>query len=608
MKKLFTLLTLALVSIGSAWGETGTETIAAGDWSSGKVYSGTSVSGIGTYSSGNGGGNIVGYEPSNKGVKLNVKSTKVTVSGTEYGYVILTVNTGYTVKSLKLEGTSNGNNTIILKGVYEDVDADNLATSLEGATNKYSTGKTFPNKSTTYVSSDVVSLNATSNIVLLFDSSSDTQMRAIFTLGWESAGAVTYSYELKDVEINGSAISASDLSTLKTSHALTNADAFDILPPVKYTVTKTTFIGGVNNGTEDTEYSVTPAEDGDKYVAKFNVNETDYAITFTNINLVTCLDVTTNNTEVILSQDNIAAKGYLDCNDTHFSDKGWPAPYNGNFLDMKSGRTIKITVKNVTAFEVYASGKDGEDRPYTVKVGDAEAKTYYQHSSASILPSGVIATGTTDEVEIVLEGGSSSVYPAYIVFNPAVDAEITSAGYATFSSDKAVDFSGASGVTVYAAKVNGTKTAVDLIEVKSKQVPANIAVVLKGAAGKYTASAIASAATISGNQLTIAETTMNGAAGNIYVLNEKDGVVGFYKLSATGSLLAGKGYLEVDGVGEGRTMFEIDIDGISTGINMVNGEGLKVNGSETYYDLQGRRVLNPTKGLYIVNGKKVIMK
>ena len=27
-----------------------------------------------------------------------------------------------------------------------------------------------------------------------------------------------------------------------------------------------------------------------------------------------------------------------------------------------------------------------------------------------------------------------------------------------------------------------------------------------------------------------------------------------------------------------------------------------------YYDLQGRRVANPSKGLYIVNGKKVIIK
>ena len=27
-----------------------------------------------------------------------------------------------------------------------------------------------------------------------------------------------------------------------------------------------------------------------------------------------------------------------------------------------------------------------------------------------------------------------------------------------------------------------------------------------------------------------------------------------------------------------------------------------------YYDLQGRRVLQPTKGMYIVNGKKVVIK
>jgi hypothetical protein len=26
------------------------------------------------------------------------------------------------------------------------------------------------------------------------------------------------------------------------------------------------------------------------------------------------------------------------------------------------------------------------------------------------------------------------------------------------------------------------------------------------------------------------------------------------------------------------------------------------------FDLQGRRVLNPTKGVYIVNGKKVVLK
>ena len=31
-------------------------------------------------------------------------------------------------------------------------------------------------------------------------------------------------------------------------------------------------------------------------------------------------------------------------------------------------------------------------------------------------------------------------------------------------------------------------------------------------------------------------------------------------------------------------------------------------GNETFYNLNGQKVQNPTKGLYIVNGKKVIIK
>ena len=50
------------------------------------------------------------------------------------------------------------------------------------------------------------------------------------------------------------------------------------------------------------------------------------------------------------------------------------------------------------------------------------------------------------------------------------------------------------------------------------------------------------------------------------------------------------------------------IDGDATGINMVRGEGLSVDGAEACYNLQGQRVTKPAKGLYIVNGKKVMFK
>ena len=49
-------------------------------------------------------------------------------------------------------------------------------------------------------------------------------------------------------------------------------------------------------------------------------------------------------------------------------------------------------------------------------------------------------------------------------------------------------------------------------------------------------------------------------------------------------------------------------DDETTGIGDVNSEQLKVNSDAAVFDLQGRRVAQPAKGLYIVGGKKVLMK
>ncbi|MBR1545245.1 MAG: hypothetical protein IJ633_00410 [Prevotella sp.] len=51
---------------------------------------------------------------------------------------------------------------------------------------------------------------------------------------------------------------------------------------------------------------------------------------------------------------------------------------------------------------------------------------------------------------------------------------------------------------------------------------------------------------------------------------------------------------------------DVIIDGLSTGVSVVKDVRSKMDGE--FYDLSGRRVMYPTKGLYIVNGKKVIIK
>ena len=49
-------------------------------------------------------------------------------------------------------------------------------------------------------------------------------------------------------------------------------------------------------------------------------------------------------------------------------------------------------------------------------------------------------------------------------------------------------------------------------------------------------------------------------------------------------------------------------DGETTSIQVVNGSGLTVQGSDTYYNLNGQRLTAPQKGINIINGKKVVIK
>ena len=46
---------------------------------------------------------------------------------------------------------------------------------------------------------------------------------------------------------------------------------------------------------------------------------------------------------------------------------------------------------------------------------------------------------------------------------------------------------------------------------------------------------------------------------------------------------------------------------VGTGTGIENSE-FNIQNSELIYDLQGRRVANPTKGVYIKNSKKVVIK
>ena len=81
--------------------------------------------------------------------------------------------------------------------------------------------------------------------------------------------------------------------------------------------------------------------------------------------------------------------------------------------------------------------------------------------------------------------------------------------------------------------------------------------------------------------------------------------VQFTKLTS-GTIAAGKAYLVLDNSSINVKALNVVINDESTGIQTVQNSELK--GSGEYYNLSGQRVATPQKGLYIVNGKKVLVK
>ena len=88
------------------------------------------------------------------------------------------------------------------------------------------------------------------------------------------------------------------------------------------------------------------------------------------------------------------------------------------------------------------------------------------------------------------------------------------------------------------------------------------------------------------------------ADGNQYVLAQKDGVVGFYKAEQGTTIPAGKAYL-IGSNGVKGYVFDAETGIESLTPALSEGEG-------AIYDLSGRRVEKAIKGIYIVNGKKIV--
>ena len=127
-------------------------------------------------------------------------------------------------------------------------------------------------------------------------------------------------------------------------------------------------------------------------------------------------------------------------------------------------------------------------------------------------------------------------------------------------------------------------------------------VILNAAEGYYTFEITDEAVTYpAANLLKISDGT---AVNGVFVLAKSGDNVGFYKWMG-GALSAGRVYVDAP-ANAARDYLEFTFDDETTGVDDVRSK--MSDGRSEYFNLAGQRVAQPTKGLYIVNGKKYVIK
>lgn len=250
------------------------------------------------------------------------------------------------------------------------------------------------------------------------------------------------------------------------------------------------------------------------------------------------------------------------------------------------------------------------DRQLVVSAGEDEIVNKVVNWSVNkVTTDGTIteAAMTFNEGTVIkAKGSDTNIILDYILLEKVTseDVAVSAIKFATYVP--VINVVAPADVKVYTAKVNESKSAVVLTEVPAGSVIAKGTPVLVGAeAGSYTFEASAGeAATVENNDLKAATADTKGDGSTIYALVEQDGEAVFAPLKEGVAVSVGHAYLELPTASAAR-FYSIQFGGETTGINEVNAAA-KADGA--YYTLQGVKTSKAAKGIYIHNGKKVVIK
>lgn len=257
--------------------------------------------------------------------------------------------------------------------------------------------------------------------------------------------------------------------------------------------------------------------------------------------------------------------------------------------------TYQLTVglwggKNTQNFKLNDGGKEPWTIPFTGSFQDVSKELVLEAETEISIPKSDAANGRCLDYVLVQKTAEPVAVSAikFATYVPTINVVVPAEA------------------KVYTAKVNEAKSAVVLTEVPAGFVIAKGTPVLVGAeAGSYTFKASAGeAASFENNDLKAATADTKGDGSTIYALVEQDGKAVFAPLVDGVAVSVGHAYLELPAASATR-FYSIQFGGETTGINEVNAAA-KADGA--YYTLQGVKTSKAAKGIYIHNGKKVVIK
>jgi len=239
---------------------------------------------------------------------------------------------------------------------------------------------------------------------------------------------------------------------------------------------------------------------------------------------------------------------------------------------------------------------------------------FYGSNSYSYTRLGKIDGLSADDLKSFLKAGENNISVVLSASDPeeeTVDEDVITIkdiGKTTWCSEYDLDFTNVAGIKAY------TATGYDDIDktiwlTRVMKVPAGTGILVKGDAGSYKIPHSTVRAVYAnffkgnlGEAIQIEET--DGDKTNYY-LSGKDGT--FVSVNGSANIGKNKAYLQLPTSVFGGTRsigISYDDEDGTTGINVQS----SIQSDNAYYTLQGQRVAKPGKGLYIRNGKVVVIK